>query len=200
MRFLTGCVLFILLNTSCAGKEISLEINRDDVQGYVNNHLEVTLFDGAGLKTIPVFNNKFTVPHGITLNYSGVLYFTRQGHYPETIIFKVQDKPVTIDNVSLLPLKDPGKGVLTGVVYKPVTGGKLKEHKGIARLFKGERLSIVKDGLRKEVLADDNGIFMMELVPGEYNIVFNDMKIGKALVEKSKTTIRNIQKGTVLID
>lgn len=189
-----------MLTTSCAGKEISVEINRDDIQGNINNHAEVTMFDGAGLKAMPVSKNKFSVPHGITLNYSGVLYFTRQGYYPETIIFKAQDKTVTIDNVSLLPLKDSAKGVLTGVVYKPVTGGKLKEHKGIARMYKGEKLSIVKDDLLQKVITVDNGVFMIELLPGEYDIVFNEKIVHRVLIEKGRTTLENIQKGIILVD
>jgi hypothetical protein len=179
---------------------ISVEINRDDIQGSINNHAEATLFDGIGLKVIPVLKNKFFGPHGITLNYSGVLYFTKQGHYPETIIFKAQDKLLTIDNVSLLPLKDTGKGVLTGVVYKPVTGGKIKEHKGIARMFKGEKVSIVKDNLPQEVITDDNGVFMIELLPGEYDIVFNKKNVHRVLIEKGRTTLENIQKGILLVD
>ena len=200
MRFLTGIVLFLFLNTSCAGKEISIKIDRDDIQGIINNHAEVTVFDGAGLKAVPVSGNKFDGPHGITLNYSGVLYFTRQGYYPETVVFKAQDKPVIIDDVTLVPLRDPMKGLLTGVVYKPVTGGKFKEHNGIARTFKGEKIRIVEDDSPQEVITDDNGVFMIELLPGEYDIFFSNMNVGKALVEINKTTIRNIQKGVVLID
>jgi len=41
---------------------------------------------------------------------------------------------------------------------------------------------------------------MIELLPGEYDIFFNNISVGKALVEINKTTIRNIQKGVVLID
>jgi len=40
---------------------------------------------------------------------------------------------------SLTKLKDKNIGVLTGIVYTPVTGGKIREHRGIFKVFRGER-------------------------------------------------------------
>ena len=200
MRFLIAGVLLLFLNASCASGEIAVKITRDDIQGSINNHIEVTAFDGAGLKAIPVSDNKFTCAHGITSNYYGVLFLTKQGHYPETIIFKAQDNPVTIDYISLSPVKDPQKGILTGVVYKPVTGGKLREHKGISRMFKSEKIILIKGNVSHETATNDRGVFLIELLPGNYNVVLNNKNAGSVLIERGATAIHNIQKGTMIID
>ncbi|RJR16491.1 MAG: hypothetical protein C4581_09710 [Nitrospiraceae bacterium] len=200
MRFFSCTILILLLNTACTGKEKSVEINREDIRGKVSNHVEAAVFDGTDLKTISVSGNRSSVPHGITLNYSGVLYCTRQGYYPQTIIFKAMEESFMMDSVSLKPLINSEVGVLTGVVYKPVTGGKLEGHRGIARLFGNEKVSIVNDDTAREVITDDYGVFMIGLLPGKYDIVFNNKKVSMVLIEKSRTTIRNIQKGVMLID
>ncbi|MBI5408087.1 MAG: hypothetical protein HZA14_01825 [Nitrospirae bacterium] len=177
-----------------------MHITPDDIQGSISDNAVITIFDGTALKNVPVSNGKFTEAHGITPGYYGVLFFTKEGSYPETILFKAQDRSMKGDSVSLKSLKDAGKGVLTGVVYKPVTGGKLREHKGIFQTFKGEKIHLVKDSVSRETTTDDKGIFMIELLPGEYEIVFNGRNAGKALIEKGKTTVKNIQKGVVLKD
>lgn len=200
MRFFTCTILILFLNTSCAGREISVEINRDDMRGHIIHRVEVSVFDGTALKSVAVSGNEFLYRHGITLNYSGVLYFTGQGHYPETIIFNAKKESFKNDRVSLTPLKNSEEGVLTGVVYKPVSGGKRIEHKGIARLFGNEKVSIVNNDTAREVVTDDNGVFMVGLLPGEYDIFFNNKQVSRVLIENSKTTIRNIQKGILLID
>ncbi|MBI5056174.1 MAG: hypothetical protein HZB61_06130 [Nitrospirae bacterium] len=192
-------VLLLLINTSCAGTEILVEITPADIRGRIVNHTEISLFDGTALKTIPA-NDKFAEAHGVTSGQYGALFFTKHGYYPEAIIFRAQEKSVKVDKVSLSPLKDAGKGILTGVVYKPVTGGKLKEHKGIFQTFKGERITLIKDKWSPEITTDDEGIFMIELPPGDYDIVFNNENIGRVNIAKGRTTIKNIQKGLVLRD
>jgi len=200
MRFFACSILVLLLNTACAGREISVEIMQDVVHGAISNNAEVDLFDGTDLKTISVSGSMFSSPHGITLNYSGVLYCTMNGHYPGIIVFKSLEGPIMKNSVSFRPLKHPGEGVLTGVVYKPVSGGKLIEHRGIVRLFTNEKVRIVNDDTAREVITDDNGVYMIGLLPGKYDIVFNNKKLSMVVIEKSRTTIRNIQKGVMLID
>lgn len=203
MPFLICLLLLLSLNTSCASADISLEITPPLVKGNTPNDTEVSIFDGITLKPIKISNGRFREEHTITSGYYGVLFFTRQGFYPEILVFKVKDEPIRINKISLKPLKEPQKGILTGVIYKPVRGGKLREHKGIFQTFKNEKINLIKDDKEKvsyDVATDDNGIFMIELIPGEYSVVFNNREAGKVHIERGKTTIKNIQKGAVLID
>ncbi|MBA3071155.1 MAG: hypothetical protein FP829_03175 [Nitrospirae bacterium] len=188
----------------------------------------VKVFDGTILKPVTpvrkdglsngvkITEGKFTEAYGITSGYYGVLFFTKTGFYPEAVVFKAGDEAIKIDKVSLKPMKDTKKGILTGVVYKPVMGGKLREHKGILKLFKDEKIIIKKTnennppsppfskggmgGFSGETITDTRGVFMIELPSGEYNVIFNNRDEGKAVIEGGKTLIKNIQKGMALID
>ncbi|MBI5742045.1 MAG: hypothetical protein HZA16_15175 [Nitrospirae bacterium] len=160
----------------------------------------VRVFDGTSLKEIPPPAGKLTEAHGITPGLYGALFFSKKGFYPETVIFRVDDKLAEVDKVFLQPLKDAGMGVLTGVVFKPVTGGKLREHNGIFHTYKGEKIVLIKDDIPLTIATDDAGTFSVELSPGDYDVVFNNENAGRAHITRGETTIINIQKGMVLKD
>jgi len=189
MQFLILSIILLFLNTSCAGTETKIE-----------GDTAVRLFDGTSLKVIPLPADKLTEAHGITPGHYGVIFFSKNGFYPRAEIFKVHAKPAEIDKVSLKPLKDAGRGVLTGVVYKPVTGGKLREHKGIFQTFKGEKIILISGNISLDVTTDEMGIFSSELLPGDYDVVFKNENAGMAHITRGETTIMNIQKGMVLKD
>jgi len=47
---------------------------------------------------------------------------------------------------------------------------------------------------------DKDGVFTILIPPGEYRIVMEGKEVGKISIEASKTIIKNIQKGMVLMD
>jgi len=190
------------VNTSCvgAGFPISIEVTPVDIKGKSPADAKIYIFDGTTLKPLQVSNRGFLTVHGISAGYYGALFFTRQGFYPKTLVFKAEEEIVKIAKLSLNPLKDTSKGVLTGIVYKPVRGGKLREHTGILQTFKDERIDLIRDNLSYKVTTDDDGIFMLELLPGEYKVLFGNGDIGTVVIEKGKTTIKTIQRGMVLVD
>ncbi|MBI4655102.1 MAG: hypothetical protein HY752_08975 [Nitrospirae bacterium] len=187
---------------------------------------DVSIFDGITLKPVHLVRNssgalnpsaeqggiisngvkitdgKFAEAYDITPGYYGVLFFTKAGFEPEAVVFKAGDEAIKIAQVSLEPMKDTKKGILTGVVYKPVMGGRLREHKGILKIFKDEKVIIKGEmgGFSGETITDTRGVFMIELPAGEYNVVFNNKDEGKVVIEGGKTLIKNIQKGMVLVD
>jgi len=200
MPFLIFLTLFMLLNPSCAGvsADIKFEINTDHIDGKVFNDTTIKIFDGLELRDVSISKNRFNEAHGITFGYYGVVFFTRNGFYPEVKVFEGDSKLRT--EVILNKLEDTKKGVLTGVVYKPITGGKLKRHRGIFEIFKDEKIDIVKDSIHQTVGTDDMGVFTILLAEGEYNMMMGGKEIDKVVIEPGKTTIKNIQKGMVLMD
>ncbi|RJQ53898.1 MAG: hypothetical protein C4526_05915 [Nitrospiraceae bacterium] len=201
MRFVVVISLLLLfLNTSCAGTGVAVDITLSGIQGRVSDGADIILFDGTGLNTIPVSNNTFSRAHGITTGYYGAFFIVKKGFYPVTVIFQAMDKPVKVDRVSLTPLKDAEKGALTGIVYKSVKGGKLKEHRGILQTFKGEKITLTGENFSRNIITDDNGMFTVELLPGAYDVFYNNKNTGKVTIDKGKTTIINVQKGMLLMD
>ncbi|MBI4690025.1 MAG: hypothetical protein HY754_07130 [Nitrospirae bacterium] len=195
-------VLILLFNSACAAAGIvfKVDISKIEINGNIPDNIKVNIFDGSELRTIEPSSGRFWAMHGISSGYYGAIFFTQKDFYPETVIFRIGDKPVDINVVPFKKLEDPRKGILIGVVYKPVIGGKLRRYKGIFKTFKDENINFVKDSTYYTARTDGNGVFVILLERGEYTVTINNKIIDKVVVEPGKTTIKNIQKGLVLID
>ncbi|MBI4685481.1 MAG: carboxypeptidase regulatory-like domain-containing protein [Nitrospirae bacterium] len=195
MRFLISFIIVLLLNASCAGTANTAKNIEDG-----DNDMQISIFDGSALKNIKGSKHKFVAEHNISSDYYGVIFITKKGFYPKAVLFKSTGRPVEMDKPDLKRLKETNVGILTGVVYKAVTGGKIREHNGIITTFKDELVTFMKDFFPHTAVTDENGIFMILLDAGEYNIVFGSKETGKITIEPGKTVIKNIQKGLRLID
>lgn len=168
--------------------------------GAAAHEVGMTIFDGIALRKKTLPPGTFKIPHTITAGLSGVVFFTGDGFSPEAAIFKAGDRHIAMGRISLLKMKDTKKGVVTGVVYKPVTGGKLVEHIGIAALYRDERVSFMKDGVASSFVTDDRGSYTGELPGGDYTVMPDGSNKRKVIVGPGRTTIINFKKGMVLVD
>lgn len=193
--------MFLLLDVSCAGADIKIKVSAERIEGRVFNHcVKVSIFDGSELKAVEVTNGKFSTVHGITSGNYGVVFFMREEFYPKAVLFKAVDEPLVLDVAFLQRIEGKEQGILTGVVYSSIAGGKIRENKGIVRIFKNERIDIKKDSDSYSITTDENGLFMIPLTKGKYAIMVGGKDAGEIVVEAGRATIRNLQKGFVLMD
>ena len=185
------------LNYSCAGNVMSVKSTPESIEGTVADGVEVSIFNGHAMKTVTPSAGRFRTPHQATAGLYEVLFFTKNNYRPKVVVIKAGEKKKTFKVESLKKLADPKKGALAGVVYKPVSGGKLVEHSGIAQVFKGEKIVITGKESPFSVMTDERGFFLSELPAGEYDITLGG-RAEKVNIEPGKTVIRNIQKGIVL--
>ncbi|NOY65377.1 MAG: hypothetical protein GXO97_08295 [Nitrospirae bacterium] len=165
------------------------------------NQTVAYVFDGIELKKIfPDNDNRLIIHHNVSEGYHGVVFITGEGHFPVVVPFKSTGGVLEIKSIKLQMIKDKRKGILTGVVYTPVVGGKLREHRGIKRLFSDEEVRIFNNKHLYTVKTDKRGVFTILLPEGEYSITSGSKQAGKIRIKSGRTTIKNIQKGLVLID
>jgi hypothetical protein len=194
------CFLILPLNCACAASAVVVKSAPEQIEGSIGKNIKVHIFNGIRLTDIKVSDGRFKAPHTATEGLHEVLFFTRDGFYPGAVILKVSGETARMKIKSLRKMKDVNKGIVTGVVHKPVSGGKLKEHEGISMLFKNEKISFMRGNVSHQAVTNESGVFMIELAEGEYDISLESKKTGRAVVEKGKTTIKNVQKGMVLVD
>lgn len=196
---LVGAFSLFPLTSVCAGNTPSDSGDSSYITGTLKTDATISIFDGLHLNGVNRPAGKFRLLNPVTEGLMGVVFITRQGSYPEVISFKA-GAAVALGDKSLDEMCGADIGVLIGVVYKPVTGGKLKPHNGIGLLFKNERIVVSKGTISYQLDTDANGIFMKELPSGEYDIFFNGKNTGRVVIEQGLTTIKNLQKGIRLVD
>jgi len=196
---LFGIMYALSVHCSCAGGLPAVSGNTSYVKGALADGGDMLVFDGIKMHAFTLPPGGFEIPHTVTEGLYGVVFITKDGFRPETVPFAADGAPVEAGEISLRRMGDTGMGIITGVVYKPVRGGKLRRHNGIGRLFKGERITI-NGAVTYSAVSDERGVFMMELPVGEYGLVFGNKTAGNVTISQGKTAIRNIRKGTVLAD
>jgi hypothetical protein len=201
MPIIIFLVTILFLNPACAGVYIKLDVGSEHIKGDISDsEVDVRVFDGVELRSIQVKGKSFIEAQNVTDGYYGVVFFTKDGFYPKAEIFKVSENPVRINVTPLNKLGDKDIGVITGVVYKTITGGKLRRHRGIVRFYGNEVIEIIKGVIAHSVKADGNGLFMAVLPEGEYTLKIGGREMDSVVVEAGRTSIKNIQKGMVMID
>lgn len=192
--------MFLFFLSSCAAAQPARQDAGVFFRTKIDKGAEVFTFDGFNLNKIvrdtEYIREKIPVTQG---NYF-TLFFVKEGCIPEAQVLQAGDKDIEIGEVILKRKADKDKGGLIGIIYKPVSGGRLIEHKGIFKIFKNEKINIIKDGVSYKITTDDKGIFVIEIPEGEYNIIFNDKSAGTVVIGKGRTSIKNLQKGQVLMD
>lgn len=192
--------LLILISLSCANNASTGQNSPYYIEGTAAHNMDINIFNGLAMRKIKLSEGRFRYTHSTTDGLYGAVFFTKNKCYPLAVTFRVADESVSVKNVSLEELKDEKMGILTGVVYKPVTGGRLKEQSGISTLFADEKIDIKTGDASYYVNTGNDGAFTIELPRGEYSIIFNSKEAGKVVIEPGKTVIKNIQKGMVMMD
>lgn len=192
--------LLILINLSCANNAATGQNSPYYIEGAAAHDMDINIFNGIAVRKIKLSEGRFRYTHSTTDGLYGAAFFTKNNYYPLTVVFKVADESVSVRTVSLAQLKDEKNGILTGVVYKPVLGGRMKEQTGISVMYGNEKIEIKNGDVLYPVNTAEDGAFAIELPQGEYSVIFNSKELGKVIIEPGKTVIKNIQKGMVLMD
>ncbi len=199
-KIILFCIFFLVLplNYSC----VALTVKGDPayIEGNAPADIGISLFNGRATKNIRSSNGRFRTAHTATAGLYEVVFFTKDKYLPKAVVLKAGEDAGTIRLSSLQKLKDGKKGVVTGVVYKPESGGKLESREGILGFFEGGIIKLTGAGVSYSTSAGRSGVFTIEVPEGEYDIALGSKRIGKVSVAQGKTTIKSIGKGKVLID
>lgn len=179
---------------SCAATAPPPAPSRDAVEVYY-------VFDGSSLQKVTPVQGRITVEEGITEGNYGVVFSTKEGYAPLVEVFKAAERPYETKTKEFTELTDTRKGMLTGVVYKAVSGGKLRPRRGIVTLYPDLPLRIVgKDRVYTEP-TDAKGVYRLLLPAGEYTVAFETGgPVATVVVEPGKTVIHPIRRGAMLVD
>ncbi|MCC6346686.1 MAG: carboxypeptidase regulatory-like domain-containing protein [Nitrospirales bacterium] len=158
------------------------------------------LFDGISLQKITPVQGRISAAGGITEGNYGVLFFTKEGFYPSADVFRATERPYETEIRELIRLPYSRRGALVGVVYKAVSGGKLRPRRGIVSLYAGEVVRIDGRDRAYSVMTDAQGVYRIHLPPGEYVVSQRPGPIADVVIEPGKTTIHSIQRGAMLVD
>ena len=163
--------------------------------------LKMFVFDGIKLTPAGSISELIKTPPVTGENYFA-LFFVLDEYVPVVKVIKAGRDTLKRDPVVPEIKLDRNKGYLTGVVYKPVHGGKIAKSTGMAYLWEGAEIRVVNGKSTVITLrSDKQGIFGIQLAPGSYSILTGGNTRGKKVsVRKGMTTIQNLQKGLTLRD
>jgi tetratricopeptide (TPR) repeat protein len=138
------------------------------------NEITVTVFNGFGsvsASTGP--DGSYTLPvYRSTGGTYLVLIATKEGYTPrvETVAITESGK-CSAEEIELGPLEDANCGVLTGVCYKTIQGGKLRPAFGINSFVPNVDIVLAAGESRFSAKSNNNGVFMITLPPGTYRLL-----------------------------
>lgn len=194
------------LNKNLQTKEIP---SQDKLEGKILGEgleikgVRVNLFDGFSfLTTESREGGKFEISFPlIPPSYPIVVFFSKEGYLPQIKVLGRGDQGQLSPLEMLKPLKDPNQGVLTGVCYQAIRGGKLQEKYGISKLLKGVKIKIKGEEKEEEQLSGAEGSYLFLLKEGSYKLSWEGSKEAFSIkVIQNKTTIHNLLLRMTLID
>jgi hypothetical protein len=135
-----------------------------------------------------------------------MLYFLRKGYYPQIRPVKTPEGKLEEKPGPWKKLPDDEHGVWAGVVCTFGAGGRHVSVFFFEEFLKNHKMPIELDGLPAEIATDENGVFMMLLLPGSHKLkvpwaprLFGDTE-GAIDVEAATTTIYDVCKIATLVD
>lgn len=192
---------FLLVSSSIAQP---IEPKNMDIyfRGEIEKNIEVYIFDGFNLSLINRIGDFIQEKVPVTQGNYFALFFIKDGYFPEVKVLKADKENINLGKIRIEKKMYENMGILTGVIYKPVHGGKISFKKGIFKLIDKIKIKMLsKKGESYLIMPNDKGIFCESLKPGEYVITIGDEKEKiDVVIRKTKTAIQNIQKGIMLID
>jgi len=193
--------LYLLLPACTGAQPMHSEVNTFFTAN-ADKSVEIFVFDGFKLNPIirdtELIREKIPVTEG---NYF-VLFFLKDGYIPEIKVLKAGKENINLGKIRPEKKMDKNMGILAGVVYKPIHGGKVSFRKGIFKLIDKIEIKVVSEKVESYLIrSNDKGIFTVSLIPGKYKVSIGDDKEKiDVIITKAKTTIQNLQKGVMLVD
>lgn len=184
--------------------KVSLEDNEDC------SNVTVKVFNGfEESEATTLQNGEYSIPlFSSTPGTMFSLFVYKQGYNPIIINKKFEGaSKIVIEKIQLKKFPNESMGIVAGVVFTSISGGKIKPHHGIARFvekyeIKIKRLSETKNENKTYVMSsDENGSYLTLLPPGLYliNNGKNEREF-KIDIRKEEVIIINISIGETLID
>lgn len=190
-----GLFLAVLLAVGgCAGSLIHGRV-ADDVQVRMNGH--------GYLETE---EDEFQVICQGNPGDTLVLYFLRNGYYPQIKHVKIPEGKLQQAPGPWKKLPDDKQGVLAGVVCTYAAGGRHVHVFYFEEFKRNHTMTIELNGDPTEITTDEKGAFMLFMPPGKYEVkvawaprLFGD-STGSIEIEPAATTLLDICKLTTLVD
>lgn len=166
------------------------------------NQSEVFVFDGFSSVRLGKGESLSALKPPVTTGRFFVLFFVREGYLPVVRVLKADRETLNAGKADFAAKIHGADGFLSGVVYKPVRGGKVSYSKGIAGLFSDIEVRAVSgSGQIYTARTGDSGVFGMSLPPGSYKVMLEGTgNVAQVTINTGRTTLHNIQKGLVLLD
>lgn len=181
---------------------VSLEDNKD------SSGVTIKVFNGyEESETESMQNGEYSIPlFSSTPGTMFSLFAYKRGYNP-AIINKRFDgtSDITIRELQLKRSSDENAGIIAGVVFTVIGGGKITPHHGIGEFREGYKIKFHKFSENRKtgeifsVTADDNGIYKAFLTPGVYLSYIRGMeKIFE--LKRNEVKILNISRPGRLVD
>lgn len=148
-------------------------------------------------------NFSAALPSGTSNAQYTIFAYRNDGCLPVALNRSFDGAPeIKLGTINLPKLSEPDKGIMAGVVFDTVAGGKIKWVKGISKYHPDYHFQI-KDltaGSRQiKIVTNADGFYSILLAPGRYLVPVNGQQT-EIEIKKGQVQIVNIQKGETLID
>ncbi|MCK4789073.1 MAG: hypothetical protein KAV87_35355 [Desulfobacteraceae bacterium] len=190
-------------------KQVAVISGKISLEGSVEvSGVVIEVFNGfEQSETNPLQNGCYTLPlYSSTPGTKFSLFAYRWGYMPVIINLPFSgDSNIVVKDIRLRPILTDDVGVVAGVVFTVISGGKRRSHHGITKFtsckIMVQELSEARNG--KETMSSeevslsssDSGIYSSFLLPGSYLIGRDSFTL-----RKGEVRIINIACGEILVD
>lgn len=167
-----------------------------------HSDITISIFNGFSLySTSTKKDGSYCIPLYKSTEGTYISVFaSKTGYMPQVSNIPVKQH-IGVPKMTLKTISNPNLGVLVGVCYKSISGGKIRFHYGIDSYDMNLEIHIKAKGSERNVKCDGNGIYMLVLPKGSYTIATGrSYTVDDIIVEKGKTTIQNLFSGGTMID
>ncbi|MEM2991203.1 MAG: hypothetical protein QXQ02_08490 [Halobacteria archaeon] len=188
-----GRVLFSDKGEAC-GVKITI------FNGFDNNTVEVYTQADGSFKAPIIKSSKEGIIRGAPIYIS--IFATYDGYLPFVKNIPVTEK-IHLSDIILEPLTERSRGVLTGVFYQPIRGGKIRRVYGIHQYVKNAAINLEDEaGNLFKTSSGEEGVFKLLLPPGNYRMMeVPILKRGYQInILEGVTTIFNIGRPSIMVD
>jgi tetratricopeptide (TPR) repeat protein len=184
--------------------------NRKDHRG-----ITISIFDGFMTShTITDENGFFEIPiFKVTKGTIVFVFMSKDGYFPEirSIVITTSQtydsiperKTYEVSQVILNPIKKNQTGVIIGVCYTVISGGKLVPHYGISSTKANMAIKAKSGKLQYSTTSFLDGSYKIVVPKGDYEVYWGEGNFNRARkikVKRGKTYILNIPLGRILVD
>ncbi len=189
---------------------ISGEVVLEDKDSYEDVTIKVfNGFEESEAKTLK--KGEYSISLFSSTPHTGfALYACKKGYNPYLVTKVFDGSPkIVMEKIQLNKLQKKDLGVVAGVVFVPVSGGKIKSHHGIAG-FKKYKIKFTKlsestggkEASKGDVIivsSNDDGVYTTSLAAGLY-LMKNEGGEKMFKVKSGEVRILNIMQGGIMVD